>query len=301
MSKVTDWLKDEGVKIGIALLVGILMYIGWRIITYFMIKGFIKSGIKSREISRKTLTKSSGILSVVVDDMQELTEDEKNQIEARSKTIGGVIRSVGTSIIVLIVSIQILDAIGVPTTSLLTGAAIFGLAIAFALQTLVGDFASGLFILLDGSYNVGDIVTINGITAVIERLTLRITTMRGLDGTLVTVPNGDIRVIQNHSRDYNVHVSNVGITYESDLKKCVEILNTDVVDKVEKDERLKGVILAKPVVDGIGQLADSSVNIRFVVKCKAGTRVLVDRVCNEYIHEFLGSELAYPTTRIVKN
>ena len=230
-----------------------------------------------------------------------LTDEEKKQIEARAKTIGGVIRSVGTSIIILIVLIQVLDAIGVPTTSLLTGAAIFGLAIAFALQTLVGDFASGLFILLDGSYNVGEIVTINGNTAVIERLTLRITTMRSLDGTLITVPNGEVRVIKNHSRDYNVHVSNVGITYESDLPKCIEILKTEVVEKVENDKRLKDVIMNKPFVDGIGELAGSSVNIRLVVKCKAGTKVLVDRVCNEYIHKYLGSELAYPTTRIIKN
>ena len=75
---------------------------------------------------------------------------------------------------------------------------------------------------------------------------------------------------------------------------------TQVSEAVQNDERLKGVVLEKPRVDGIGELAGSSVNIRFMVVSKPGLKALVQRVNNEYIHKFLRSELAYPTRRIIQ-
>ena len=303
MSKVTDWLKDEGVKILIILLIGIILYIGWRLVVHFITKGIIRSNIKTKELSRKTLRNASGIIDVVVDDvnLNSVTDEEKKQIENRAKTIGGVIRSIGCFIIGLIIVIQILDTINVPTTSLITGMAVFGLAVAFAIQTIVGDFASGLFILIEGSYNIDDTVTLNGLFGAVERLSLRLTTVRGLDGTLYTIPNGEIRTIQNHSKDFNVSVTMVGVTYESNIPECITKLNTIVSDEIMKDERVKDIIMSKPIVDGIGELAGSSVNIRFLIKSKPGTKLLVDFVSNEYCHKHLGNNMAYPTHRIIKD
>ena len=301
MANIINWLKDKGVKIAVALFIGLILYIVWRIVIHYLVKGFIKSGIKAREISRKSLIKTTEKISIVSDDkkIKELSEDEKIQIKLRAKTIGGVLKSIGTFIIIIIVLIQVMEAAGIPTNSLLTGAALIGLALAFAVQTIVGDFVSGIFLLLEGAYNINDIVTLNGIFGNIERMTLRITAMRGLDGTLYTIPNGDIRIIKNHSRDFNVTVCNVGITYESDLEKCIAILNEKVIKDVENDVRIKSIILEKPIIDGIGELAGSSVNIRLLVRSKAGYSALINRVCNEYIHSHLKTELAYPTTRII--
>lgn len=305
MGAVDDWLLNEGVDIAIALGVGLVLYIVWRIVVYLMIKAFYTSGIKARQVSRKATMVTQDVAArtnIVNEDekVEELSEDEKNIIRARARTIGGVIRTFGSSIIFLIVIISVMDAVGAPTNSLLTVAALSGLAIALAVSNSITDFVGGLFILIEGSYNVGDIVTLNGTFGTVERMTLRVTYMRGLDGTLYSIPNGDIRVVANHNRGRAITVSAVGITYESDLDKCVEILNGDVADGVLNDERLKGKILEKPRVDGIGELAGSSVNIRFMVVTKPGLHALVSFVSNEYIHKFLRSELAYPTNRIIQ-
>ena len=234
MTSAEDWLTNEGVDIAIALGVGLALYIIWRIVIWLLIKSFYESGIRARQISRKTQMAAQDVAartSVAIDEedkVEELTEDEKSQIQARAKTIGGVIRTIGSCAIILIVLIQVMDAVGAPTNSLLTVAALSGLAIALAVSNSITDFVGGLFILVEGSYNIGDIVTVNGTFGTVERMTLRVTYLRGLDGTLYTLPNGDIRVIANHNRGLTVTVSDVGITYESDLEKCVDILNNQV-------------------------------------------------------------------------
>ena len=307
MSKVSDWLKDEGVKMAVALLIGLLLYIAWRIIVYFLVKGLTKSGIKSLELSRKALIKSielskNGLVHIVSDEQLEVTEvtdEERQQVRLRTQTIGGIMKNIGAFIIAIIVLIQMMDAAGVPTTSLLTGAALIGLALAFAVQTIVGDFVSGLFILIEGGYNVEDWVTINDLFGQVEELALRVSKLRALDGTLFTIPNGEIRTIKNHSKDFNVNVTIVGITYESNVDECIEILNTTVSDAIVNDNRVQNLLIGKPHVDGFSELAGSSVNIRLVSKCKAGSMILVNRISMEYVKKYLGNELAYPTMRMI--
>ena len=145
MSSVNNWLTNEGVDIAIALGVGLGLYIIWRIVIWLLIKSFYTSGIRAREISRKTQMAAQDVAartSVAIDEedkVEELTEDEKAQIQARAKTIGGVIRTIGSCAIALIVIISIMDAVGAPTNSLLTVAALSGLAIALAVSNSITD------------------------------------------------------------------------------------------------------------------------------------------------------------------
>jgi len=331
-----DWMLNEGVDIGIILLVGIILYIIWAIVCYFIRKGLIQSGIQSKQLQRQAtmttkrvgsvaMNKSKDLIRVATHDNNndeneekdesgktstvnnnndnnetaKLSDDEKNIIAARAKTIVGVIRTIGNCAIYLIVIISIMDAVGAPTNSLLTVAALSGFAIALAVSNSITDFVSGLFILIEGSYNIGDIVTINSIFGTVERMTLRVSYVRGLDGTLYTIPNGEIRTIANHNRGVTISVTDVGITYESDIEKCMNLLNNEVSEAVSNDARLRGMLLEKPKTDGVGELAGSSVNIRFMVVSKPGLLALVKRVSNEHIHKFLRSDLAYPTMRVL--
>ena len=217
---IRKFLTDPGIPVAIALGVGIALYIIWGIICYFVKRSLIASNIQSRQLARKaTLTtkragsaalsagtnlmrvstteesknendeesgQTSNILSGDIDN-GELTEDEKNNIIARASTIVGVIRTVGNCAIYLIVLISIMDAFGAPTNSLLTVAALSGFAIALAVSSSITDFVGGLFILIEGSYNIGDIITVCGIFGTIERMTLRVTYVRGLDGMLCVI------------------------------------------------------------------------------------------------------------------
>ena len=337
-NSLNDFLVNEGVSIAIILGVGLAIWITGGIVCYLIIRAFVTTGVAARQVSRKASTATANVGQELVrvtthepdhedeekgghdqdeDDAVEskdnsngtstpnnsavdlVSGDEKKSIQQRARTIGGVIRSTGNMLIYAIVVIGILDVIGAPSNSLLSFLALGSLTMALALSRGVTDFVSGMFILVEGSYNVGEIVTLNGIFGTVERMTLRASYLRGLDGTLYTIPNGTITAVANHNRGFSATVTDVGITYESDANKCIEILNNEVCEAVLSDERIKGKILNTPCVDGIGELAGSSVNIRFLVVAKPGLQAVVQRVTNDYVHKYLRTYLAYPTARII--
>lgn len=292
-----NWLKDEGIKILSSILIGIIFYIILSFIIKFIIKGFVRSSIKSLEISRKSLNRAN----IIIDNNEIIiTEDEKLQIQHRSDTVGSVLKSIVAFFIFSIIMIQVLDILNMPTESLLTGTALLGLVIAFSIQKILRDFINGIFILIEGSYNIGDWVTINNnISGEISKLTLRITTLKNIDGSLYIIPNGTVDIIQNHSRDFNLLILSIGITYESNLDKCMELLNNEIKEEIKNDKRIIDLILEDPYIDGINELSDYSVNIRYCMKCKPGMHFYVKRIVNFYIHKYLSSDIAYPTTKLV--
>ena len=121
---------------------------------------------------------------------------------AQVKTLAGVIRTTGLAIIGAIVGLQFLDAVGVNLAPLLASAGIAGVAIGLAAQNIVKDMLNGTLILIEDQFNVGDAVTLAGVTGTVEAMTLRKTTVRGGDGTLYVIPNSQITTVANQSVDY---------------------------------------------------------------------------------------------------
>src|SRR5579862_2937995 len=140
------------------------------------------------------------------------------------RTLAGVVRTTGLTIIGGIVTLQALAAFNVNLAPLLASAGIAGVAIGLAAQNIVKDVLNGTLILVEAQFNVGDVVTVAGLTGTVELMTLRKTTIRGGDGTLYVVPNSQITTVANQSADFSVATINISVDFSADPNKVLAIL-----------------------------------------------------------------------------
>ena len=215
----------------------------------------------------------------------------------RTDTLTRVLSSAGIVVIWVMGTFYILGAIGANLAPLLASVGILGLAVGFGAQNLVRDVVSGFFILLEDQYGVGDIVEINQVASgKVETLTLRVTGMRALDGTMHFVANGEITHIANRSKDWARAVVDVGVAYKENSEKVRQTL--EKVSLMSKEEQELGrAMYAQPEILGIEMLADSEVTWRMVVDTKPGKQWEVGRALRERIKAAFdedGIEIPFP-------
>src|ERR1035437_4647841 len=184
------------------------------------------------------------------------------------KTLAGVVRTTGHAIIFAIVSLQVLAAVGVNMAPLLASAGVAGVAIGLAAQNIVKDVLNGTLILIEDQFNVGDVITVAGLTGTVEAMTLRKTTVRGGDGTLFVVPNSQITTVANQSRDFSVATINVSVDFSADPNKVLEIL-TQIAMEIRNSDAFKNVFLADPQILGVDSMKGSQLIFPVVFRTKA--------------------------------
>ncbi|HSE28203.1 MAG TPA: mechanosensitive ion channel family protein [Gemmatimonadales bacterium] len=215
--------------------------------------------------------------------------------EKRGYTLAQLLRSVGR-FVVLIFTLILSLGVFVNVTPLLAGAGVVGLAISFGAQSLVKDFFAGFFILLEDQFSVGDVVDIEGRSGVVERMTLRLTQLRSLDGTLHSIPNGTITVVSNRTRGWSRAVLEVAVAYGTDVDRALEVLR-DEVAAFARDEEWSLTLDGAPEVWGVEALGDSAVTIRIVARTRPGQQWAVARELRRRIKKRLdqeGIEIPFP-------
>ncbi len=172
------------------------------------------------------------ILSLITSRMVRIAEQHAvNHVRiSQVKTMAGVIRNIGLTIIAAIVTMQFLAAVGVNLAPLLASAGVAGVAIGLAAQNIVRDMLNGTLILLEDQFNVGDTIKIAGASGVVESMTLRKTTLRDGDGTLYVIPNSQITTVANLSIDYSVATVNVSVDFSAHPDKVMELLKNIAMD-----------------------------------------------------------------------
>lgn len=184
-------------------------------------------------------------------------------------TLASVLRATGYGIIGFFAVISILrEVFDFNPTPLLASAGVAGVAIGLAAQTIVKDMINGMLILVEDQYNVGDWVTIAGITGTVESMSLRKTSVRGGDGTLYLVPNSQITNVANQSRDYSTTTLNISVDFSADPDKVIAVLRK-VTSEVRQDPAYKNVFLGDPQVLGVDQIKGPEVIYPVVVKTLA--------------------------------
>ncbi len=187
---------------------------------------------------------------------------------AQVKTLAGVIRTTGAAVIGAIVFLQFLDAVGVNLAPLLASAGIAGVAIGLAAQNIVKDMLNGTLILIEDQFNVGDVVTLAGLTGTVEAMTLRKTTVRGNDGTLFVIPNSQITTVANQSMDYSVATINVSVDFSANPDKVLELL-TGIATDIRTSKEYRDVFVADPQILGVDSMRGSQLIFPVVFKTKA--------------------------------
>ncbi|MFD1534605.1 mechanosensitive ion channel family protein [Pseudonocardia aurantiaca] len=204
----------------------------------------------------------------------------------RARTIGSVLRSLSSVVVLVIGSIMVLAEFGVNLGPILASAGIVGVAVGFGAQNLVRDFLSGMFMLLEDQYGVGDIVDVGEASGVVEAVGLRITTLRDVNGTVWYVRNGEILRVGNKSQGYAVAVIDLPLAHHVDLPAATEIVRRVTMERVAAEDIAEHV-LEEPEVLGVERVGPEGITLRLTVKVVAGRQWAVQRALNAAIADAL--------------
>jgi small conductance mechanosensitive channel len=218
----------------------------------------------------------------------------ENFIEKRrAQTLEVLLRSVLTYVVFFVTGMMILQIFNVNTSAILASAGILGLAVGFGAQNLVKDVISGFFILFEDQFSVGDFVETAGVVGTVEEVGLRTCKIRQWTGQLHVIPNGEVTRVTNYNRGPMLALVTVGIAYEEDIDRAIAVLQQECEIAFREIE----TILDTPQVQGVTELADSSVNIRAIAPTVPGEHWAVERELRrrfKYALDRAGIEIPYP-------
>jgi moderate conductance mechanosensitive channel len=215
---------------------------------------------------------------------------------ARAETLSSVLRSISTFGIWGMAILMVLGELNINLGPLIAGAGVAGVALGFGAQSLVRDFLTGIFMLIEDQYGVGDVIDTGEATGVVETVTLRTTKLRAVDGSVWHVPNGEIRRIGNMSQQWSRALLDVDVAYGTDLHHAREVI-ARVADGVYRDPEWSHVILEPPEVWGVERLGADGIAIRLVLKTKPGEQWRLQRELRSRLKETFdaeGIEIPFP-------
>lgn len=214
----------------------------------------------------------------------------------RAETLGALLRSVSAATVWSVAILMAMAELGLNLGPLIAGAGILGVALGFGAQHLVRDFVSGVFMLAEDQYGVGDVIDAGPATGLVEGVSLRTTRLRDVDGTVWHVPNGEISRIGNKSQQWARAVLDVDVAYGTDIPRATEVIKASA-DRMWHDEASTGLMLEEPEVWGVENLGTDGIAIRLVVKTAPNEQTGVARELRARIKAALdeaGIEIPFP-------
>lgn len=236
---VIPWLLDHGLKMGIIAIAAWLLY----------------------KIACRIIDKSVRI--AVVPDANFSEESEKKREDTLIRIFNGVAR-----ILILVMAIlMILQEVGLKIGPVLAGAGIVGLAFGFGGQYLIKDVITGLFIILENQFRIGDVVNIDGTSGLVQDISLRKTTLRDLDGTVHHIPHGTITLVSNLSKDFARVNLNIGVAYNTNLEHLIKVIDR-TGNELAEDPDFREAVISPPKFLRVDEFADSAVIVKILGETK---------------------------------
>lgn len=255
-----------------------------------------------RRVGSGKLSRGLSVVRRITPDALLETREMSVRGDQRREAVLGILKSVVTGLIYATALFMALGEIGIDLAPLLAGAGVVGVALGFGAQSLVADFLSGIFILVEDQYGVGDEITFrpksaNGesVTGTVEALSLRNTRLRGLDGTVWHVPNGELRAVGNQSQHWSRAVLDIAVTHDTDIAKAKATI-ARVAEQIREHD---ANVLEPPEVWGVQALNANGVTIRLVLKTTPSqqwrvTRLVRERILQEFAAEGIRMPVAEP-------
>jgi len=243
LNKWTDlilpWLLSHGIKIVVILIITYLLNI-----------------VLSRIIRRAVR------LAVVRDENMTKEAEEK-----REDTLIHIFNGALRIILIILAILMILQEAGIKIGPILAGAGILGVAVGFGGQYLIKDIITGLFIILENQYRIGDVVNIDGTGGLVQDINLRKTTLRDLDGIVHHMPHGSITKVSNLSKDWSRVNLDMGVGYSTNLEHLIEVINR-TGNELAEDPRFKDSIITPPQFLRVNEFADSAIVVKILGETK---------------------------------
>ncbi|HET7069477.1 MAG TPA: mechanosensitive ion channel domain-containing protein [Nocardioides sp.] len=220
----------------------------------------------------------------------------------RAKTLGTLLKSITSGVIVGVVLTMMLSEVGLNIGPIIASAGIVGVALGFGSQTLVKDFLSGIFMIFEDQYGVGDVVDMGeGLSGTVEAVSLRVTRLRDTNGTVWYVRNGELYRVGNMSQNWARTVLDVQVSAREDIARVRRVL-ADVIHDLWQDEDFDGVVIEEPEIWGIEAITPDAITLRVTLKTAPMeqwrvARVLRERIKARFDHE--GIQAPYPTSYVM--
>jgi moderate conductance mechanosensitive channel len=277
LAKLAGWV------IGVPMTIIAVLLIAWlsaRLARRFIRRAVVRFIDADRDAAKALKTVGVAVPVSVVEDPRK---------KARASSISTVLGSTVSVTIWVIALLIILGELGIDLAPLLAGAGIAGIAIGFGAQNMVKDCVAGLFMLIEDQYGIGDTVDLGVATGSVVRVTLRTTVLRGQDGTVWHVPNGEIRRVGNRSKVWSVAVLDVVVAYHADLESARQVV-ADTATVVCESEEFAGDVLEAPQILGLESVAADGLTLRLLVKTGPGSQFRLQRALREAVKLALDRE-----------
>ncbi|NYE02745.1 small conductance mechanosensitive channel [Kineosphaera limosa] len=287
--RVGDWLLDAPLKILLIIVVAVIA----RWLAHRFIAGLVRA-----LVARRQATTESGSI-VVVDPVptaqlpvmrrqarkaaRALTQSglvDTDRQRQRVETLGSVLRSI-TSVVIWSIAVLMIGAeLGLNMTPILASAGVGGVALGFGAQSLVKDFLSGMFMILEDQYGVGDIVDTGDVVGTVEEVTLRVTRVRDMQGVVWYIRNGEIVRIANRSQGWQTGSVEVQVASDEDPERAIKVIR-ESLQGMEEEKPWSRVILEPPRVAGVESITGGTMTISVFVKCLPNEHWAVQREIRE--------------------
>ena len=233
------------------------------LVVRWLVRRLIVRGVRSfsdntfsRRLARARATHRSGPTHG-----EESPEVLAERIAARARTVGGLLGSIATFIIFAVAVVVVLDVVGLDITPVIASAGVVGIAVGFGAQSLIRDFLTGVFMILEDQYGVGDVVDAGQATGTVEDVGLRVTKLRDENGVLWYVPNGSIQRIGNKSQGWAIANVDVPVAYSEDLEQVRELLR-NTAEALAADPDWDADVLAEPATCVVESMTPDNVVLR---------------------------------------
>jgi len=267
-----------------------------------IVLGLVLRWLLSRVIDRLTSRAAEGTVPGVLQRSKahqmflEANPIAAERREQRARTMGSLLKSISTGVLLTIVLFMVVAQLGYNIAPLIASAGILGVALGFGAQSLVKDFLSGIFMILEDQYGVGDAVDLGEATGTVEAVGLRVTRLRDVNGTVWYVRNGEILRVGNMSQNWARTVLDIPVSYDEDLARVRAVLG-ELATELWEDEEYRGDIIEEPEVWGVERLDPDGVVVRVVLKTAPMEQWNVAREMRERIKDRfdeLGIEIPRP-------
>ncbi|MBI2859663.1 MAG: mechanosensitive ion channel family protein [Chloroflexi bacterium] len=185
------------------------------------------------------------------------------EVSKRMSTLSRVLVNFSQIVVLLITAFTILAELEINIAPIIAGVGVVGIAVGFGAQSLVKDLLAGLFVIMENQYQVGDVVRIADVAGLVEDINLRRTVLRDLDGIVHVIPNGEIRVSSNFTKEWSRVNINVSVDYKEDLNKVIAVINR-VGQQLAEDPAWAPFILKPPQVLRVDNLTTTAVEIKIL-------------------------------------
>ncbi len=265
VERTQEWLLTEGIRIIVIIVLGVLAR--WAL---HRLIGRVVTTMTSRTAAR--MAEAGGAGRVLATTTGLAGERHRQRVD----TMGSLLRSIATFVVGAVTVLMVMAQAGLQLAPLLASAGVGGVAIGFGAQSLVKDFLSGIFMIFEDQYGVGDVVDTGEAIGTVEEVTLRVTRLRDFDGVVWYVRNGEIVRIGNRSQGYGAAWVEMPVSYREDISRVLDVVR-EVCETFGADPDWEKLLIEPPTVLGVDSITGQTVTVKVLAKTLAGENFGVQR------------------------